>query len=419
LNSSINFAQPEIALRLDSSGIIRKALSSNEIVKESVGAWVGQQWADTVSVGRTHVRQMMVDARTTGVSPLHRVRQRFPSGVEVSVAYTTVRLGAEAGFIAIGRDIEVVAGLQLRLISAQKSIARDSWKLRDVATRHRALLEASSRPVVLVDATDLEIREANPAARRALGLGPGQSLLPSISSQQDRDELRAMLVRVGDHGKAWGIVLTLGPERRRWHVRASSVHGSRVATFLLRLAPADSGGVAGAANTPLMVRLRDAVVVLDAHGFIVRANPAFLDLVQHGAESEVLDQPLDRWLSHSLALSAAGRSAGGGGSPRALKARGELGALTDVMVYQVGTTDLVCVLLQSLSRSTPTGSNERPLAPRAVIDDTVASVERRCFLSALELARGDRRVVLEMLGLSVNEAPMRDGLPTDEPGSAQ
>jgi hypothetical protein len=89
------------------------------------------------------------------------------------------------------------------------------------------------------------------------------------------------------------------------------------------------------------------------------------------------------------------------------------------MVYQVGTTDLVCVLLQSLSRSTPTGSNERPLAPRAVIDDTVASVERRCFLSALELARGDRRVVLEMLGLSVNEAPMRDGLPTDEPGSAQ
>jgi hypothetical protein len=86
LVGSVNFAQPDVTLRLDVSGVIRGACLSNAISNEGVDAWVGLPWADTVvEGGNTHVRQMLADARNAGISFFHQVRQRLPSGLEIAV----------------------------------------------------------------------------------------------------------------------------------------------------------------------------------------------------------------------------------------------------------------------------------------------------------------------------------------------
>ena len=56
--------------------------------------------------------------------------------------YTTVLLGGHAGLLAIGKSLQAVAELQSRLITAQQTMERDYWKLRDVETKYRLLFDA-------------------------------------------------------------------------------------------------------------------------------------------------------------------------------------------------------------------------------------------------------------------------------------
>ena len=108
----VNIAQPDVTLTLDMDGVIRGATLSDAIPGEQVQAWLGRPWSDTVgTVGVDRVRSMVKDARTAGVSAFHQLTQRFPSGLELPMEYTTVRLGGQAGLIAVGKNLQAVAEL--------------------------------------------------------------------------------------------------------------------------------------------------------------------------------------------------------------------------------------------------------------------------------------------------------------------
>ena len=91
------------------------------------------------------------------------------AGAKLPVEYTTVSLGKNAGFIAIGRNLQNIADLQTRLLDAQKAREQDFWRLRDIERRYRAVLDASSEAVALVRATTMRVVEANVAARATTG----------------------------------------------------------------------------------------------------------------------------------------------------------------------------------------------------------------------------------------------------------
>ena len=159
---------------LDLDGVIQDVTLSNGISGEAVDDWRGRPWVDTVGDSVSgKVARMLADARDSGVSAFRQVNQRFPSGLEVPMEYTTVRLGGKAGMIAIGRNLNAVAELQSRLIAAQQAMEQEYWKLREVETRYRMLFDASNEAVLLLKADTLRILEANPAAIRALGLARG------------------------------------------------------------------------------------------------------------------------------------------------------------------------------------------------------------------------------------------------------
>ncbi len=170
--TGVSIAEPDVTLLLDLDGVIRKVTVARAVSDESVEAWLGRPWIDTVADGGgQNVRRMVDDARTTGVSAFRQIAQRFPSGRELPFEYTAVRLGGEAGLLAIGKNLQAVAELQSRLIAAQHAMERDYWKLREVETRSRLLFDTSSEAVLVIRAADHRIVEANLAGDARAGFG--------------------------------------------------------------------------------------------------------------------------------------------------------------------------------------------------------------------------------------------------------
>src|SRR5262249_43732604 len=153
-------------------------------------------------------------------SAFRQVTQLFPSGLELPMEYATVKLGPKAGLMAVGKNLSAVAELQSRLISTQQAMERDYWKLREVEARYKHLFEASDEAVILLNAGNSRVADANPAAAQALGLGPrrredasGREFLSELS-QQERNAFNAMMRVVREQGKAPAIVVRLGRERK-------------------------------------------------------------------------------------------------------------------------------------------------------------------------------------------------------------
>ena len=428
---SVN-AQPDITLLLDMDGVIREATVGSGIAEAGLDAWLGRPWADTVAdVGNEKIRRMIEDARAGGVSAFRQINQRFPSGLELPFEYTTVALGGRAGLLAIGKSLAAVADLQSKLVSAQQSMERDYWKLREVETRYRLLFQASNEAIILIRATDLTISEANQAAVDALGVDvsrlrddTGVGFL-TLVADEDQRAVEAMLVRVREHGKAPGTLLRLGRQREAWTVRASLVVGEPDAFVMLQLVPIGSPEttmepVTSFTLDELVERIPDGLVV-DEQGVIRRANRAFLDMIGASTEGFVAGERLSRWLwrpGADLGVILAHVRKNGAARLLTTTLQSELGGDTEVEISAAGNFDddptFFCLLVRDVGRrmgTIPEGSGLRaalgavaervgktPL--RALVQDTVGVLEKHYVRSALDLANGNRTMAADLLGLS-------------------
>ncbi len=411
---------------LDFAGVIQDVTLSNDISGEPVSEWRGRPWSETIAdMGGSKVVRMVEDARQSGVSAFRQVNQRFPSGLELPMEYTIVRLGGSEGLIAVGRNLRAVAELQSRLIAAQQAMEQDYWKLREVETRYRVLFDASNEATLLLNADTLRIVEANPAAIRALGLARGRDLLAEIGPDE-REPFQSMLQRVRQNGRAPGALIHLGPEQEAWTARASMMTGEPGPVFMVQLAPAAGNQQApfNPEHTPLdefVDRLPDAFVVIDRDGIVRRANRAFLDLVQIGAEGAVLGERISRWLSRpgaDVAVLLANLHRHGSVRLFATGIQGELGAVTEIEISAVGNPPgrptYIALLMRDVGRrlapSDGTASVQAALAAiieqtgktslRVLVRDAIGLVERHYIDAALQISEGNRTAAAELLGLS-------------------
>jgi transcriptional regulator PpsR len=431
--SNVNIAQPDVTLVLDLDGIIREATLSHSLSDEGIDSWVGRAWNETVGdSGGEKVRRMLADAREQGVSAFRQVTQRFPSGLELPMEYTTVLLGGRAGLLAVGKNLQAVAELQARLIAAQQAMERDYWKLREVETRYRLLFDASQEPVMLLRANELRVLQANPAAIAAMGLAShdaqtvqDREFLPEVS-EQDRDAFRAMVARVREQGKAPGVLLHLGKARKPWLIRASMMSPEPGAVIMLQLSPGWTGSQGNAEQETISIddlieRLPDAFIVIDSEGVVRRANRSFLDLVEAGAKGSVVGERLVRWLSRpgaDLAVLLANVERHGSVRMFTTTIQGELGTPTEVELSAAGNADnasqFIGVLIRDVGRRMSTTADDKNLRAalgsiaerigktplRSLVRDTVGVVELHYVKSALELANDNRTLAAELLGLS-------------------
>ena len=425
--------KPDVTLVLDMDGVIRDASLSAAMASESVSGWLGKAWTDIAGEsGGEKVRRMVDDARTSGISAFRQVNQRFPSGLELPMEFTTMLLGDNAGMLAVGKNLQAVAELNARLIAAQQTMERDYWRLREIETRYRLVFDASVEAVLIISASDLRIVEANRAALQALSSGDfrnedlvGRELLQEVAPQ-DRDSAREMLLRVRERGKALSILVHLGPDAKPWMLRGSlmsTAPGGHV--FLLQLTAA-AASLRNAAPDEVSIgelidRVPDGFVALDRAGHIRHANQSFLDLVQVGSKSSVIGESLGRWLSQPGAdLNALLSNLQRYKTVRLFSTtiRGELGSDTEIEISAVdgeGTdSEAIGVLLRNVSRRlashTESDSLRAALGPvseqlgrsslRKLVKNTVSIVEQHYVKEALVLAGGNRTATAELLGLS-------------------
>jgi transcriptional regulator PpsR len=428
---TIHFAQPDVTLFLNLDGVIREATLSPELAAEGVQSWLGQPWPETVGdVGGEKIRRMVDDARATGMSAFRQVTQRFPSGLELPMEYTTVLLGGHAGLLAIGKSLQAVAELQSRLITAQQTMERDYWKLRDVETKYRLLFDASQEPAILLNASTLRITEANPAAVQALGLGTqksiaGRAFITEIAASE-RESFQAMLSRVREQGKAPGILVHLGKEQKPWLIRCSLMSSEPSLVMMLQLTPGWTGHIPAAQPETISIddlieRLPDAFIALDRGGIIRRANRAFLDLVEAGTKGSVIGENLTRWLSRpgaDLTVLLANLDQHRSVRLFTTTIQGERGTATEVEISAAGNSEtdpqylgvLIRDIGRRIGRTIEDGNLRAELGAvaerigktplRKLVKETVGVVERHYVQSALSLANENRTVAAELLGLS-------------------
>jgi transcriptional regulator PpsR len=424
--------QPDITLLLDMEGVIREATLSPAMSGESVDGWLGRPWVEIAGeIGGDKIKRMVDDARVSGISAFRQINQRFPSGLEIPMEFTTVLLGGRAGMLAIGKNLQAVAELQSRLIAAQQTMERDYWKLRQIETRYRLVFDASNEAVMIVSAANLRIIEANRTAIEALNSPrrrnedlAGRELLHDVAAE-DRDAVREMLARIRERGKALSILVHLGAEAKPWMLRGSLITAEPGHVFLLQFTPASdlSAPTENAEHSTveeLIDHLPDGFVALDEAGVVQHANQSFLDLVQVGSKGSAIGESLGRWLWQPGAdLNALLANVQRHKTVRLFTTtiRGELGTETEIEISAgagEGGQNRIGVMLRNVARRLPSGGESDLLRQalgsiseqigksslRKLVKNTVSIVEQHYVKQALELAGGNRTATAELLGLS-------------------
>ena len=194
-----------------------------------------------------------------------------------------------------------------------------------------------------------------------------------------------------------------------------------------------------------MERGADAFVVIDDQGTILRANQAFLDMVQIGSETSLLGKPLGRWLGRSeadLGILLANVRRLGAVRLFSTKLHGELGSEIEVEISAVGNCATspthIGVCTRNVDRRLPPESRAKGTAKwldllskqvgktnlRRLVDEAVEVIERHYIDAALDLAGGNRTVAAKLLGISrqslyvkfsrysLDEHDAKDGFPS-------
>jgi transcriptional regulator PpsR len=205
-----------------------------------------------------------------------------------------VRLGEQGPLLAVGRDLRAVSAIQQRFLDAQKDLERDYWQRRNAETQYRLLFQVAHDGVVVLDADTRTVLDANPAAQGLLGqVVPtlaGQTLGPCIDAAL-RPVLDELLVTALATGRAAEVRLRAAGSSTPLDVSATpfvaNLQGGARRCLLLRVRRAEPSAFDTPAVVDFIGQTPDAVVVTDAGGRLLWANPAFLELCQASDDSRL------------------------------------------------------------------------------------------------------------------------------------
>ncbi len=423
----------DIALVMDGAGVIRDValMGGGDSQFDTATQWVGRPWNETVSGdSRAKIDTLLKEAVHQGVSKRRQVNHVMGDVMDVPVSYTTVKLGRDGSLVAVGRDMRHVSALQQRLVEAQQAMERDYWRLRHVETRYRLLFQLASDGILVLDASNLKVLDANAAAGQIFGEPTDRLIGRTFPLGMDAQAARALeelLAAARSAGRAGDISLAL-QGGRAFHASASCFRQESATLLLVRFSAAElpAAGSTGA-NSPsrlldLLERSPDAFVVTDLDGMILTANRAFLDITELASEEQVRGTPLATHIGRPGAdfpVFTSMLRKNGVVRLMATSARGVHGNQSEVEVSAVwvpeGEEPCIGFTIRDIGRrlaSGPQGARDLTRAVeeltslvgrvslRDLVRDTVDLVERHFIEAALELTNDNRTSAAEVLGVS-------------------
>lgn len=340
-------AASDVALVVDAEGVIRDmAFGSADLAMEGYEDWLGQPWAQTVTIeSRPKIEAMLRDAHQSlkdskaaragkagaEATPPTRWRQvNHPSshGADLPMLYSALSLGPGGRVIAFGRDLRATAALQQRLVDAQQAMERDYWRFRQAEARYRLLFEIASEAVLIIDTATGRVIDANPAAQQMLVDGDNVerklvgAAFPVGFDKAGSVAIQNLLQQVRVSGQSAEAQARLDSadanEGTMLRIAASLFRQHNASLLVVRLTHLDApsrvpgvlpAGVVKGVNTVLPTAdalqqqfaqaAPDAMVVTNREGKILSANTAFLQLVHCDRLDQVIGDTLDRWLGRT------------------------------------------------------------------------------------------------------------------------
>ncbi len=273
----------DVVLVLDTSGAILDASFEEDAFPEFAD-WVGENWLDTVTVeSRPKIMEMLAGARKGETQHWRQVNHPTGDG-DIPVKYVVVSVDDGERAIALGRDLREFGKVQQRLLQVQQSLERDYLRMRHVEARYRLLFERSREPVMIVEASDYRIREANPAVHAMVGARAGSLVdkkLLGLFTRQSGPAVTAHLGSALASNSVSPITVALDKGSREIELHASGFSQDRRQYLLVRL---DDGERAAASDHSALIDIiedmPDAFVLADAQMQIVTANTAFIEMVR-------------------------------------------------------------------------------------------------------------------------------------------
>lgn len=432
--ASLIAAAADVALLIDANGVICDvSLGSEELADLVQRDWVGRSWTETVTVeSRPKVEDLLRSGGKPTTPKWRHINYPSTQGGSVPVLYATVKAGGSGQIVAIGRDMRQFTAVQERLIAAQQSMQRDYARMRQMEMRYRALFDAVSEPVLIVDSSTLKIMEANPAAgwlfadstKRLAGrpvldcfdMGSRPTLLAMLETLRTAKQTDLFKLRPSKADSA------------EVDVSASVFRQDTGSLFLIQISrPAVAGeeAVTQAPRSKLLAAIEhapDALVVTDQSGKILYTNPSFVLMAQMESTEQIVGESLDRWLGRSgvdlgVLMSNLRQNEMVRLFPTVI--RGRFGGETTVEISAASAPDgkhpCLGFTIRDVGRRLSTEQGGRQgltqsvgqlaeLVGRAPLKDIVGKttdlIEELCIQAALQLTRDNRAAAAEMLGLS-------------------
>ena len=442
----------DIALVIDTHGVIRSvALNADAPTPPNANSWVGQRWVDTVtSTTRPKIEKLLQEVTTTGVSRRREVNHPNATGDDIPMAYTALRLGAEGPVLASGRDLRAVAAIQQRYMETQQQLERDYWRKRHGDFHYQMLFQVATDGVLVVDASNLNIVDANPAASVMLDLTLPElagSALPTAFDAKSEAAIMELLDAARRTGRPAEVRVRAARRDLRLCLNATPFRGDNRLLLLVRVRLHESANVAGngvSEGAGLYEQLPEGIVVTDPSGRIMLANPAFLDLAGIPDEDRARGQLLSQWVgsrpSELAAILAAARLQGIAARRRTvLRSAHGTEHVLEMSAALVPEFDQECIGL-TLRRVFSARGGE-PADARALllasiervaksigeaslpdlIRESSEHVERYLIEQAMHRAGGDTKAAARLLNIALESLELRlhRHLLSGEPGSEQ
>lgn len=416
-------AAADLVLVIDHGGGIEEAhAGSGDIGPADVAGWPGQYWAETALAGsQNQITALLAE----GAAPAwHDVGHAGPDG-ELPLRWLVLPL-PDGRRLAIGRDRRAAASLEQRLARAQQVSERDSMRLRALEARQRLLFDTAAEPIFIIDAGSRRVLEANAAARRATGLSApgliGQGFA-ALVHPDDHDSTLAALGALTASDAPLPVQLRLACGTS-WSLGATLFRQDRHTRLLLRLSAqhaAEEPPAEGLAQA--LEHLPDPFVLTDDHFQIIAGNGAFLDLVGLARPSQLVGQPIGRFLGrpgldlgvllaalrqHGLVRGFATLVRPGHADPAA--SDGEAVEVSAVSSGPVGAQRHGFAIRLAARPAAASGEASVPIGEltdlvgrvplKEIVRESTDLIERLCIEAALTYSDDNRASAAEILGLS-------------------
>lgn len=420
-------ASGDVVLFVGEDGLIKEFAIPDDRLAAELGAskrWIGKPWAKLVSRETVPKLETLVkEVRTEPSAP--RQLNHLTATEDVPIVYTVLRIGNSSTMLALGRDLRSVARLQQQLVAAQARMDAEYEKLRSAQMRYKFLFEITPDPVLIADAGNLEVLDANPAARRTLAEAVKRGLMHAFSKDGGQS-VRALLDQARSSTRSEAGVTRLAGQSKDVAVAVSHIKYQGGACYLVRISAKSGAGGSGAlsptqkAMLACVERSPDGFVLITEDGRVAGANAAFLEMINLGSEDGIKGQSIEQWVGRpgvDVGVLLSNLRERGAIRLYATTLRSEFSDVLDVELSGVsvmgeGKPVFGISVRQVSQRAAKAPVPQRHRTPEEIkqligrmslkdlVRETADVIERMGIEAALDLTKDNRASAAELLGLS-------------------